>query len=76
MAPESVADPIQQHVKNDVWFLGMFAYALATNELPYSDVTDSSHAKLASVNREPPRLPELEEWTNQFRDFVACCLKK
>merc|ERR1719203_2399286 len=74
MAPE-VFGKGPYTVKADIWSLGVTAIEMATGRPPHSDKGPMQVIFLIP-KAAPPNLPEYEEWSEDFRDFISCCCIK
>jgi serine/threonine protein kinase len=61
--------------KTDIWALGITAIELGDCQPPLYDVPPM-RALLQIPRREPPTLASPENWSKEFNDFLATCLKK
>ncbi|KAI1292090.1 Serine/threonine-protein kinase TAO1 [Halotydeus destructor] len=77
MAPEVILamDEGQYDGKVDVWSLGITCIELAERKPPYFNMNAMS-ALYHIAQNESPALGHASEWTDAFRNFVECCLKK
>jgi serine/threonine protein kinase len=74
MAPELVTGE-RYNQKVDVWALGIVMIEMAEGEPPY--LRDNPMKAMFSIATEPaPRLKRGGNWSESFREFVDCCLKK
>jgi len=74
MAPEVVRE-IGYDCKADIWSLGITAIEMAEMKPPYSEM-HPMRAIFHIPSRNPPTLSEPDEWSEEFNDFIACCLVK
>ena len=74
MAPE-VIDDAGHDQKADVWSLGITAIELAETVPPHFS-ENPMRAVFLIPNSEPPGLQHPERYSEQFRDFLRCCLVK
>lgn len=72
MAPELIRT-IDYDYKVDLWSVGILAIECAEWEPPLMD-EKPMRAMYLICNSPPPRLQEPQLWSDEFRDFVACCL--
>lgn len=75
MSPERI-DGRDYSFPSDVWAFGLIMVALANGHIPI-DTQSGYWAMLHAIRDMPP--PELNiegEWSDDFRDFLGCCLKK
>ena len=77
MAPE-VFGKGAYDTKADIWSLGITAIEMATGRPPHSEKAFMQVVFLIPDPKTPsPNLPEEDmHWSDEFRDFVACCLQK
>ena len=73
MAPEVLKSENGYSEKSDVWALGLCAIEMATGKMPYEGMK-FMESLVQIIDHEPPRLPENQSWSAQFRDFVGKCL--
>ncbi|EEY70638.1 protein kinase, putative [Phytophthora infestans T30-4] len=74
MAPEVIQEA-QYDCKADLWSLGITALELAEGEPPLAHM-HPMRAIFLIPNRAPPELREPNNYSAEFRDFIAVCLKK
>jgi len=76
MAPEVVKDD-NYNFKADIWSLGITAIEMAAGKPPYHK-EPGMNVLLQLPKRDPPTLPsEIEDdFSEDFKDFIACCLIK
>ena len=58
----------------DVWSYGCFAYELATGNPPFANVYNRRQLVHNIINVDVPEIKG--RWSNEFKDFVKCCLKR
>ena len=75
MAPEILAAGIGYTEKADIWSLGITAIELATGSAPYANLYPLEVIVRIS-NSPPPTLPENQNFSSAFRDFVRQCLQQ
>lgn len=75
MAPEILAAGIGYTEKADIWSLGITAIELATGSAPYANLYPLEVIVRIS-NSPPPTLPENQNFSGAFRDFVRQCLQQ
>jgi len=74
MAPEVVQE-VGYNGKADMWSLGITAIEMAEMNPPLSSM-HPMRAIFLIPTRDPPTLTDPEEWSDEFNDFIACCLIK
>ncbi|CEG42167.1 ste ste20 mst protein kinase [Plasmopara halstedii] len=74
MAPEVIQEA-QYDCKADLWSLGITALELAEGEPPLAHM-HPMRAIFLIPNRAPPELRAPANFSAEFRDFIALCLKK
>ncbi|KAI8869434.1 sterile 20-like kinase 3, partial [Ramicandelaber brevisporus] len=79
MAPEVISRK-EYDSKADIWSLGITAMEMAHSKTPYSDLHPLK-ALIKIPQDDPPQLHAVDEstgryFTNEFCDFVKCCLVK
>ncbi|XP_058446163.1 dual specificity mitogen-activated protein kinase kinase hemipterous-like [Malaya genurostris] len=77
MAPERI-DPAKSvyDIRADVWSLGITLVELATAVFPYRGCKTDFEVLTKVLTSNPPRLPEDQPFSPEFRDFVQRCLQK
>lgn len=77
MAPERI-DPAKTvyDIRADVWSLGITLVELATGVFPYRGCVTDFEVLTQVLTSKPPRLPEDQNFSPEFRDFVQLCLRK
>jgi serine/threonine-protein kinase 24/25/MST4 len=80
MAPEVLDTNPEYDFRADIWSLGITAIELACGFPPSYHLTGEQilheNARLANAKRPPPLLPKASTWSENFHDFVYCCLIK
>ncbi|KAF5277349.1 hypothetical protein FQA39_LY06162 [Lamprigera yunnana] len=79
MAPERIEpDPNNPDydIRADVWSLGITLVELATGVYPYQDCETDFEVLTKVIDQDPPLLPESEEFSPEFRQFISLCLTK
>ena len=74
MAPE-VLQNSQYDSKADIWSIAITAYELAVGAPPLADM-HPMRAIFQIPNGPPPTLPDPENYSAEFKDFLAKCLQK
>lgn len=74
MAPEVLSSTAYDG-KADIWSLAITAIELAVGEPPHSDV-HPMRAIFLIPNSPEPTLPDPQNWSKNFNDFLKCCLVK
>lgn len=78
MAPERIdptGNPSHYDIRSDVWSLGISMIELATGKFPYQKWGTPFEQLKQVVTEAPPALPP-GEFSSEFEDFIAKCLKK
>uniref|UniRef100_A0A182PKE0 mitogen-activated protein kinase kinase n=1 Tax=Anopheles epiroticus TaxID=199890 RepID=A0A182PKE0_9DIPT len=77
MAPERI-DPAKTvyDIRADVWSLGITLVELATGVFPYRGCVTDFEVLTQVLTSNPPRLPEDQNFSPEFREFVQLCLQK
>lgn len=75
--PERI-DPANQSydIRADVWSLGITLVELATAVFPYRNCNTDFEVLTKVLTSSPPSLPDDQEFSSNFRDFVKLCLQK
>ena len=75
MSPERINGEAYS-TPSDIWSLGLSLMTCALGRIPLR--TDGGYWSLLQCVRDDPvpSLPDDGRWSDDFRDFVACCLKK
>lgn len=79
LAPERIeVDPRNPDydIRADVWSLGITLVELATGTFPYKDCKTDFEVLAKVIGTDAPTLPEDENFSSEFRGFVAACLIK
>lgn len=74
MAPEVIQESSYDG-KADVWSLGITAIEMAEGMPPHFNV-HPMRAIFLIPSKPPPKLTEPSKWSNEFNDFIKCCLVK
>ena len=77
MAPERIAcaEAGPYSIQSDIWSLGLSLVETALGQFPY-EKHDNVFAQLHAIVDGPvPELPRYQ-FSDECRDFVACCLRK
>lgn len=74
MAPEMILGQNSYNNKVDVWSFGIFLVELAVGEPPY--INEKQVRVLFNIANNPAPTIEKGHWSDEFCDFVDCCLKK
>eukprot|EP00808_Paulinella_micropora_P013909 g42648.t1 len=75
MAPEVLQSNQTYDAKVDVWSLGITALELAKGAPPLSNI-HPMRALFKIPQLPPPELPDPENWSKEFVDFLSLCLRK
>jgi mitogen-activated protein kinase kinase 7 len=77
MSPERI-DPKKPEydIRADVWSLGITLVELATGAYPYKDCKTDFEVLTKVLDSDPPSLPDNQGFSEEFKDFVKCCLTK
>lgn len=76
IAPEILSDEEGGYdAKADIWSVGISALEMAEFVHPYGDIPPVK-ILVRIMNGEPPQLKDPLSWSDKFRDFIYCCLKK
>ena len=73
MAPEVLKEEEGYSEKADIWSLGITAIELALGAAPYSNLYPLE-VIVKIVNSPPPQLPDTDNYSPAFKDFVKQCL--
>lgn len=74
MAPE-VLESSQYDAKADIWSLAITAYELAVGHPPHANI-HPMRAIFIIPTSPPPTLPEPNDFSDVFKDFLSICLQK
>ncbi|KAL9655049.1 hypothetical protein ABK040_008832 [Willaertia magna] len=74
MAPEVIQET-EYDGNADVWSLGITAIEMAEGKPPLHGI-HPMRAIFMIPNRPPPTFANPDKWSDEFKDFVACCLMK
>ncbi len=73
MAPETVKR-MEYTRFSDIWAIGCTLIEMVTGEPPWGELTNPMTILCHIMNsNEPPYIPE--DLSENFRDFIACCLR-
>jgi len=61
--------------KADVWSMGITAIEMAEGMPPHFNV-HPMRAIFLIPSKPPPKLTDPSKWSNEFNDFIKCCLVK
>jgi serine/threonine-protein kinase OSR1/STK39 len=75
MAPEVMEQEEGYDFKADIWSLGITAIELAQGDAPNSELP-AMRVLMIILNSAPPTLSKHDNWSQEFRNFVSCCLQK
>eukprot|EP01104_Vermistella_antarctica_P017391 TRINITY_DN615_c0_g3_i1.p1 TRINITY_DN615_c0_g3~~TRINITY_DN615_c0_g3_i1.p1 ORF type:complete len:1066 (+),score=245.92 TRINITY_DN615_c0_g3_i1:384-3581(+) len=75
MAPEVLGGSVDDGEAADVWALGITAIELAEGEPPRFKLNVMRAMFLISTD-DPPTLTNPAQWSEEFQDFLRCCLNK
>uniref|UniRef100_A0A2A4J6R7 mitogen-activated protein kinase kinase n=1 Tax=Heliothis virescens TaxID=7102 RepID=A0A2A4J6R7_HELVI len=80
MAPERIdpPDPTRPDydIRADVWSLGISLVELATGVFPYRDCQNDFEVLTRVIEDDPPKLPDTDDFSPEFKSFVSQCLTK
>lgn len=74
MAPEVVRGT-EYDTLADIWSLGVMALEMADGVVPRLDLPPIKALFVISTEP-PPELEDPDDWSDEFKDFLACCLVK
>lgn len=74
-APERIEPTCDYDVRADVWSFGISIIELANGENPYKHCKTEYEILTAIIGKEPPELKG-DQFSEMFRSFIKCCLKK
>uniref|UniRef100_A0A7S1UCH8 mitogen-activated protein kinase kinase n=1 Tax=Phaeomonas parva TaxID=124430 RepID=A0A7S1UCH8_9STRA len=75
MSPERMAGE-GYTFSSDVWSFGLTMLTVALGHMPMADARGYWSVLHAIRDEEPPSIPDDGSWSEEFRDFISCCLKK
>jgi len=78
MAPEVISNKtgnVPYDTKSDIWSLGITLLELAERNPPLHEIHPMKALMMIPM-REAPGFTHPEQWSKEFRDFIACCLVK
>ena len=58
----------------DVWSYGCFAHELATGNPPFATIQNEGQLVYNVKNVDVPEITG--DWSDEFKDFVKCCLQR
>ena len=78
MAPEVIRNKGEGYdTKCDVWSFGIYCIDLAEGQSTLQQIKEAMlFFKVGQKNVAPPELKEKDKWSEEFQDFISCCLKK
>lgn len=80
MSPERISGN-RYSFDADIWSLGLTALEIATGKFPYSS-QNGAGAKMGFwdlldyIVQHPPPIPPRDAFSDDFGDFIACCMRK
>lgn len=75
MAPEIITGD-HYSAKADIWSLGILAIQMAQGKPPHSQYRNKLSAMMHIPHMPAPTLENQSAWSNEFNDFIRCCLLK
>ena len=74
MAPELIM--AKAYTKSiDIWSTGITAIEMADGQPPYI-ACPQTHVMFYIQKNPSPALANKKQWSDEFNDFIACCLRK
>ena len=75
MSPERIMSKKYSY-PGDIWSLGIVMIECATGQYPFGEARSIINMVEMVAEAEPPSLPDDGRFSDDFREFVDCCLKK
>lgn len=74
-APERIKPTCDYDVRADVWSFGISLIELANGENPYKHCNTEFEILTSIIDKDPPELKS-DHFSDMFKSFIKCCLKK
>lgn len=78
MSPELISEEDEDShydSKSDIWSVGITAIEMAEGKPPLADL-HPMRALYLIPKSDPPTLEEASNWSDEFHDFLECCLAR